>query len=309
MLGEERSSYRTRESRNAVAHGRRALLVVTSHALLGHTGNVNDLLRAGLPRDRALTGYWHFEAAHLYAALKRLNFIVEIASPQGGKAPVNPISLSGHFLDDLSQRVLNDEEFVWKTEHTVSLREAAIREPYDAVVLVGGHGALFDFPGNPGLVQILQRCYEGHPWGIIAANGHGVAGLLEVRVRTGKGLEHLVAMKNVACFNEDEEEKCGLRQWLPYRRARRPPPAARRPPPAAPARCSAPRRPRAPRARSLEGELLRRNAFLIKGAVNRPHVEEAAEELGRAVVRAVEGRWDPAVRRLHPLDQEGRVLR
>src|SRR4051794_17226057 len=74
---------------NEVPVMKRALIVVTSHAVLGSTGKA--------------TGYYLPEVSHPYVALREAGFAVDFASPRGGEAPMDPASRN---LDDADNRAL-----------------------------------------------------------------------------------------------------------------------------------------------------------------------------------------------------------
>ena len=104
------------------------LLIVTSHD------------RISGDKDK-LTGVWLSEAAEPYIAFQSAGFKVDIASPKGGSVPVDPNS---------AENGSNDEKF---TEVTKLLQKTervkdVVYEGYDAIFLAGGHGAMYDFPGD-----------------------------------------------------------------------------------------------------------------------------------------------------------------
>ena len=70
----------------------RVLFVLTSHDKLGDTGRP--------------TGWYLPEVSHVWAPVVDAGFAVDFASPQGGKAPMDPGSYK---LDDpLNRRLLED---------------------------------------------------------------------------------------------------------------------------------------------------------------------------------------------------------
>ena len=65
--------------RDTISSGKgKVLAIVTSHDLLGDTGY--------------RTGYWMPELAYPYLALVRAGYDIDVASPMGGNAPVDPYS-------------------------------------------------------------------------------------------------------------------------------------------------------------------------------------------------------------------------
>src|SRR5579864_2579286 len=73
-------------------HKGKVLAIVSSHDKLGETGYP--------------TGYWISELSHPYLQLWRAGYEVEVASPQGGKAPVDAWS------DPNSPVAQNPDDFI-----------------------------------------------------------------------------------------------------------------------------------------------------------------------------------------------------
>lgn len=170
----------------------RVLIVVTNHGDLGDTGEK--------------TGYYLSEVSHPHHALKEAHLEVEFASPKGGHAPVDPKSM------DLEDPV---NAAFWE-EHEESLTQTiplAKIDPadYRAIVFAGGHGTMWDFPGNEEIHRITTAIYEGG--GVVAAICHGPAALVDVKRTDGN---HLVKDRRVAAFTNDEEEAVGLTEVMPF---------------------------------------------------------------------------------------------
>ncbi len=81
------------------------LLVLTSHSQLGDTGNK--------------TGFWLPELTHPYYEFKKAGYVIDVASIQGGVAPVDPKSLEEP--DSVTQRFLQDAELMAKVFRTLPL--------------------------------------------------------------------------------------------------------------------------------------------------------------------------------------------
>lgn len=81
-------------------------------------------------------------------------------------------------------------------------------DAFVGVFLTGGHGAMWDFPENAELGQILLQATSQNK--VIGAVCHGVAGLLSADV--------FVALdgKTVAGFSNEEEEAVGLTDVVPF---------------------------------------------------------------------------------------------
>jgi putative intracellular protease/amidase len=170
----------------------RVLAVVSSHDELGDTGYP--------------TGWWVSELAHPYLALVEAGYTVDVASPAGGPAPVDawsdPNDDQAQTPDDfVSTGFLENGVTRRKIEETIPL--AAIGpDEYDAVFLVGGYGAMYDFPGNDDLVRIGRDVWERG--GVVGAICHGAAGLSDLVDGAGRSL---VAGRTVTGFSKAEDRE------------------------------------------------------------------------------------------------------
>lgn len=170
------------------------LLVLTSHSQLGDTGKK--------------TGFWLPELTHPYYAFKQAGYLIDVASIQGGIAPIDPKSLEEP--DDAHQRFLQDAELMAKVLTTLPLSKI---DPsvYQAVVFAGGSGPMWDFPNNEHVNRVAASIYENN--GVVAAICHGPAALVDIKLSNGK---YLVAGKKVAAFTNEEEEDLKLTHVIPF---------------------------------------------------------------------------------------------
>ncbi|MFM9145069.1 MAG: type 1 glutamine amidotransferase domain-containing protein [Phycisphaerales bacterium] len=97
-----------------------------------------------------------------------------------------------------------------RTKSTTAIRDADPAR-YDAVVLSGGHGTMWDFPGDASLQAFARSVYERG--GVVAAVCHGPAALVDLRLSDGS---YLVAGKQVAAFTNEEEAAVKLDTVVPF---------------------------------------------------------------------------------------------
>jgi len=170
------------------------LMVLTSHSELGDTGKK--------------TGFWLPELTHPYYEFTKAGYLVDVASIQGGIAPVDPKSLEEP--DDANQRFLQDAELMAKVFRTLPLSKI---DPtaYQAVVFAGGSGPMWDFPNNEHVNRVAATIYENN--GIVSAICHGPAALVDIKLSNGK---YLVSGKKVAAFTNEEEEELKLTHVIPF---------------------------------------------------------------------------------------------
>lgn len=73
-------------------------------------------------------------------------------------------------------------------------------EHYQAVFFIGGKGAMFDFPNNHYIQNLVKNMYESGK--VIAAICHGPAAFINVKLSDGR---HLLTNKKVSSFTNKEE--------------------------------------------------------------------------------------------------------
>jgi putative intracellular protease/amidase/quinol monooxygenase YgiN len=174
------------------ATSKRILFVLTSHGQLGDTGRP--------------TGFYLSEVSHPYAALRRAGWLIDFVSPKGGKAPVDGLD-----LDDPANREFWENPITRHAiEHTAAPSQIRTTD-YAAIYFAGGHGTVWDLPGENTLAGLAAGIYERG--GIVGAVCHGVAGLINVKLPTG---EWLVAGKELAAFTNDEERAVELDRVVPF---------------------------------------------------------------------------------------------
>ncbi|MFI6284491.1 type 1 glutamine amidotransferase domain-containing protein [Streptomyces sp. NPDC051018] len=164
------------------------LFVLTSHGTLGESGRE--------------TGFWLSEAAHPWQVFTDAGCRVEICSVRGGRPPVD-----GADISDPVQRAFLEEVDLDTAARIDDLDPA----DYDAVLYVGGHGAMWDFPGNPAVARLGSAVYAAG--GTVAAVCHGPAGLLDLTLPDGRPL---LDGQNVTSFTNAEERESGVDALVPF---------------------------------------------------------------------------------------------
>jgi putative intracellular protease/amidase len=149
------------------------------------------------------TGLWLEEFVVPYLEFRAAGYEVVVASPLGGVSPVDPNSIPEKVPAEWSSAIK-----VLKS--TVKLEQVDYTQ-YDAIVLPGGHGPLFDLPNDPTLARILSYFDEENR--IIAAVCHGTAGLISATTSEGKPL---VLGRKVTGFTNAEEKIAQLDQLVPF---------------------------------------------------------------------------------------------
>ncbi|MET8583009.1 type 1 glutamine amidotransferase domain-containing protein [Streptomyces collinus] len=168
------------------------LIVVTSHAELGDTGRS--------------TGYYMPEVAHPWRVFTEAGYRVDLASVRGGRPPASGTDLT----DPVQKAFLDDPGMSAKLADTLRPEDV---DPagYDAVFFAGGHGTMWDFPGQPELSALARDVYEAG--GVVAALCHGPAALVGVRLSDGRPL---VEGRRLTAFSNAEEAAIGLTGVVPF---------------------------------------------------------------------------------------------
>ncbi|MFC3093884.1 type 1 glutamine amidotransferase domain-containing protein [Alteromonas sediminis] len=169
------------------------LIVVTNHATLGETDQAN--------------GTYSPEITHVISVLNEASINYDIASIEGGKAPLYGTDVEG---DDVNLRILNSESFSNRINSTLPVSQVDI-EKYAAIFYPGGFGLLSDLADNAEFARLAASLYE--KGGVLAAVCHGPAGLLPITLSNG---ESLLASKQVTGFTREEEIDFGTIDHIPY---------------------------------------------------------------------------------------------
>jgi putative intracellular protease/amidase len=150
------------------------------------------------------TGLWLSEFGEAYVEFANAGYTITVASPKGGKAPVDDRSLEG----EVPQEILDTAKYL---ENTVKLDEIKDIDGFAGIFLPGGHGTMFDLPDHTKLQEVIRDLYEQNK--VVAAVCHGPAGLVGVKLSDGTPL---VAGKAVTAFTDAEEVETTLDQYMPF---------------------------------------------------------------------------------------------
>lgn len=168
--------------------------------------NVDEYEKVGMR-----TGLWLGELTHFWDVVEQDGYTMDIASPAGGKVPLDPESLSHEVLGELGTGGhYADREYMDLLEDTVPVADVNL-DDYDAIYLTGGHGVMFDFPQSRELEDLMARFYESGR--IVSTVCHGATGLLNVTLSSG---EPLVRGRRVTGFSWPEEELAHRAEAVPY---------------------------------------------------------------------------------------------
>ena len=114
----------------------KVLMVLTSHDQLGNTGRK--------------TGFWLEELAAPYYVFKDDGAQITLASPKGGRPPLDPKSNEPSFQTDITRRFEKDADANAQLDSTARL-DSVKQEDYDTVFYPGGHGPMWDLAEDENL--------------------------------------------------------------------------------------------------------------------------------------------------------------
>lgn len=177
---------------------------LASHALAQAADKVLIVVSSeGRDQGKTRPGFEMDEFSQSWLMLRANGLAVEVASPSGGPVEADRYNPK----HDYNARLADDPEALAalrQTRATASLKAA----DYRAVLIMGGKGAMFDLPKDPGLHKLLRDMDSRGA--VIAAVCHGPAALAEVRRADGKPL---VEGRHLTGFTNEEEQVFG-KKWV-----------------------------------------------------------------------------------------------
>ena len=174
----------------------KVLMVITSHDQLGNTGRK--------------TGFWLEEVAAPYYTFKDAGVEITLASPRGGRPPLDPKSNEPQFRTDLTLRFEKDAAAEAQLDKTIRL-DSVKQQDFDSVFYPGGHGPMWDLAEDKHSIKLIESFIAARkPIGIVC---HSTGALRHVKTPDGK---LLVQGKEVTGFTNGEEEAVGLTKIVPF---------------------------------------------------------------------------------------------
>ncbi len=180
----------------AVANNRQILVIMTNHA--------------SYPSRTDTTGLWLTELTHFTEVVEAAGFTTVFASPKGGVVPLDERSLGWLYIDKAAREYLQSPTLRTRLQNTLPIADVDPSQ-FRAIYFTGGHGVMWDFPGNPDLQRVAQTIYN--QGGIVSAVCHGVAGLLDLKDEQGNAI---IKGKNITGFSNREELLSGMKREVPF---------------------------------------------------------------------------------------------
>ncbi|MBB5437958.1 putative intracellular protease/amidase [Pedobacter sp. AK017] len=172
------------------------LMVLTSHSQMEGTNSK--------------TGVWLGEFTDPYYEFIDAGYRVTLASPLGGRPPVDPMSELTENITGANRRFQDDEiaKTAFERTNLLSLMKAG---DYDAVFYPGGHGPIWDLAADQSSGRLILDFYHADkPVGAVC---HGPAALIKAaELEPG-----FLIGKNVSAFTNTEEALVGRGNNVPYK--------------------------------------------------------------------------------------------
>ncbi|KAK6196596.1 hypothetical protein LQW54_011380 [Pestalotiopsis sp. IQ-011] len=163
---------------------------------------------AKVPGTDKTVGWWLAEVAHPFHVINGKAEIV-FASPKGGLAPVDPVSVE-YSPDAVSQDFLKNHKALF--ENTEPLENYLGRaDEFDAIYYPGGHGPMFDVAVDPTSIQIIGEFIARDK--VISAVCHGPSAFVNVLLPNGK---HFIEGKSLTALSNAEEDGINMSQYMPF---------------------------------------------------------------------------------------------
>lgn len=174
----------------------RSLIITTSNNKLDDTTNK--------------TGVWLEDLSAPYFILKDGGEYITTASPKGGQIPLDPNSQTAASETETTRRFQENPQAMYHFAHALPLNEIKA-DNYDLVFIAGGYGAMWDFPDNINLKQILSDFYFQHkPIGLV---GHAIVALVSLSINSE---EPFVKGRKLTAFSNSEEASIGVNEKPPF---------------------------------------------------------------------------------------------
>jgi len=172
------------------------LMVLTSHDRLDNTGKK--------------TGFWLEEFAAPFYVFQEAGAKITLASPLGGRPPLDPNSDQPAAQTESTTRFKSDRGVQALLANTHKLSDLSSTD-FDAVFYPGGHGPLWDLTDDKASIAMIEAMLKaGKP---VAAVCHAPCVLRHVRNPNGTSM---VKGRAVTGFTNSEEQAGGLSKVVPF---------------------------------------------------------------------------------------------
>lgn len=162
------------------------------------------------------TGFWAEELVVSHRLLREAGVGVDIATPDGARPTVDPISLDERGgVDESTAAELRSylDAIADDLNRPLDLADVSAID-YDGIYIPGGHGPMEDLVHDADLARLLTSADRRSK--LVAALCHGPAGMLSAGGGEGGDRGFLFAGRRMTVFTDEEERSGGLGESVPY---------------------------------------------------------------------------------------------
>lgn len=174
---------------------KKALIITTSHDILGE--NIND-------EDGKETGVYPSEMTIPYYEFLDAGMTVDIASIDGGEIPLEPQGTRWPLVSHQDKRFFDDDEAMDKLNNSLKIEDVDFLE-YDIIYMAGGWGASYDLGTSKVLGEKITEANAQDK--LLGSVCHGVLGFLMAKEIDGKPL---VEGKTMTGVTDKQVEELGI---------------------------------------------------------------------------------------------------
>jgi putative intracellular protease/amidase len=150
------------------------------------------------------TGVFASELTVPYYVFRDAGMRVDIASPQGGIVPVDPLSMKEPIRTPDDDRLLGDSMFRDQLAQSLCVADVEFAD-YDIVYFAGGWGAAFDLAQSEVLGRKVSQAFAAGR--VLGGICHGPLGLLQARTPSG---ELLVKGRRLTAVTDKQIRELGV---------------------------------------------------------------------------------------------------
>ena len=155
-------------------------------------------------------GTWLEELYIPYYELKNQGVKIRFASPLGGKAPVDPLSIEYFKTHKLYEHYLADNDFSEEINNTLKLSSINSND-YTGLFLPGGYSPLFDLFDDKDVNSLILEFNASNK--LVSSICHAGGVLANIKNEDGS---FFIKDKKVTSFSNEEEDFVGMTEFVPF---------------------------------------------------------------------------------------------
>ena len=150
------------------------------------------------------------ELTHFVDVVQKAGYEVVVASPLGGKIPLDESSvIPKNMQDPANARFMKNQKLKASLENSVKVSEVNVTD-FESIYLSGGHGTIWDFRQSSDLQKKLTEFHNAGK--TLSGVCHGVAGYIDTKDKNGN---LIVKGKKITGFSNFEDGMAGTKKRMP----------------------------------------------------------------------------------------------